>query len=113
MKTPRYDSTRRRDRLHLWALRTARRLLRKLGWGRPQPGDIVWVRLEEVAYGLVVKEEVMPFWVGHDSLHLTAVDPTGAPRHLLLRAYSQDPHQHGYPRSERPAPVLIGAPEVN
>lgn len=112
MKTPRFDSTRRRDRLHLWVLRTGRKLLRKLGW-QPRPGDIVHVRLEEVAYGLVVKDDVLPFWVGHDSLHLTAHDPDGHPRHLLLRIYPRDPVEYGYPRAERPAQSLVGAPEVN
>lgn len=112
MRTPRFDSTRRRDRLHLWALRNGRKLLRKLGW-QPRPGDIVWVRLEELAYGLVVREDVMSFWVGHDSLALTAHDSDGHPRHLLLRMYAQDPQEHGYPRSERPAQLLVGVPEVN
>lgn len=109
LETPRFDSTRRRDRVHLWVLRTARKVRRR----RPQPGDTVWVRLEEVAYGLVVRDEVMPFWVGHDSLHLSAVDPDGVTRHLLLRMYPRDPQQHGYPRAERPAPVMVGAAEIN
>lgn len=87
--------------------------LRKTPQPRPQPGETVWVRLEEVAYGLVVREDAMPFWVGHDSLHLTAVDPDGVTRHLLLRMYPRDPQEHGYPKAERPAQLLVGAAEVN
>jgi hypothetical protein len=87
--------------------------LRKTPQPRPQPGQTVYVRLEEVAYGLVVREDVMSFWVGHDSLHLTAYDPDGHPRHLLLRMYPRDPQQHGYPKTERPAQLLVGAAEVN
>jgi hypothetical protein len=74
--------------------------------------NVVYVHLQEVAHGMVVRDEVLPFWVGHDSLRLTAHEPSGWPRVLLLRMYEQDPRTHGYP-DPRPTQVLVGAPEVN
>jgi hypothetical protein len=115
VRTPRFDSPRRRDQLHLWALRTGRKV-----W-RARPGAAARYRAEGQAKtvyvqrgrwedGEFIEGEVVSFRVDGDTLALhqdvVACNLDGevyARRYTtLLRIFSEDPTVVGYKAGTRP-----------
>ena len=105
MNTPRWDSTRKRDRLHLWALRTSRQLWRKV------PGVATWQAwsalrrtmyleiLEQIDGEWAKPREVFPFAVDRDTFTMQSTTRDGLERKVTLRFFSADPQVYGYPGS--------------